>query len=361
MEKKIIELSKKLISVPSTKDNPKALEDVLETAGKTLNGFKSIKFISKGVPSVLYYNTPKLPKRFKVILNAHLDVVPAEESQYKAKVIGNKLYGRGTNDMKAAAAVEILAFKEMAKKVKYPLGLQLVTDEEIGGFNGTGYQIEKGVRADFVIAGEGSNLDINNISKGVLWLKLKSYGKTAHSAYLWNGQNALVNLTLALNKIWKVYPIPKRGLWKTTVNIGRILTENQTFNKVPDCAEAWLDIRYVPEEENTILSSIKKLLPKEVEAEVVVKDSPHFTKVDNKYIELLKKSIKNVTGKKVSVSKKHGANDIRHFNKVGCDGVQFGPVGEGLHTDNEWVSIKSLSDYYKILENFLMSLSNSVK
>jgi succinyl-diaminopimelate desuccinylase len=357
MEKNIIELSSKLISVPSTKENSKALEDVLQTADKYLKGFNVRKFKRNGVPSVLYYNTPKLPKRFKVILNAHLDVVPAEESQYKAKLIGDKLYGRGTNDMKAAAATEILAFKEMAKKVKYPLGLQLVTDEEIGGFNGTGYQIEKGVRADFVIAGEGSNLDINNMSKGVLWLKLKSYGKTAHSAYLWNGQNALSNLNTVLNRIWKVYPIPKKEVWKTTVNIGRMLTENQTFNKVPDYAEAWLDIRYIPEEIDTILLSIKKLLSKGVEIEVVVKDSPHYTKSDNKYIGILKKSIKGVTGKKVAVSKKHGANDIRHFNKVGCDGVQFGPTGEGLHTDKEWVSIKSLSDYYNILENFLMSLS----
>ena len=31
----------------------------------------------------------------------------------------------------------------MANKVDYPLGLQLVTDEEVGGFNGTKYQIEK--------------------------------------------------------------------------------------------------------------------------------------------------------------------------------------------------------------------------
>jgi len=76
MEKNIIELSKKLISIPSSKENIKALEEVLVVADEHLDGIKSKKFKSKGVPSVLYYNTSTLPKRFKIILNAHLDIVP---------------------------------------------------------------------------------------------------------------------------------------------------------------------------------------------------------------------------------------------------------------------------------------------
>src|SRR4030042_3730773 len=294
MQNDILTLTEKLISVSSTKENPKALEEALVISKKYLKGYETKVFKNKGFPSIIYYNTPKLPKRFKVILNAHLDVVPGNNTQYKAAIRGDKLYGRGACDMKAAAAVEILVFKELASKVKYSLGLQLVTDEEIGGFNGTEYQVKKGVRADFVITGERSDLDIDNMSKGVIWLKLKSFGKTAHGAYLWNGKNALTKLNLVLNKIWKIYPIPKKEVWKTTVNVGNVLTENQTFKKV--------------------------------------------------------------TNRKVKICKTHGANDIRHFNKFGCNGIEFGPVGIGLHTDNEWVSIKSLESYYQILKDFLLSL-----
>ncbi|PIV71191.1 hypothetical protein COW57_00905 [Candidatus Roizmanbacteria bacterium CG17_big_fil_post_rev_8_21_14_2_50_39_7] len=53
---------------------------------------------------------------------------------------------------------------------------------------------------------------------------------------------------------------------------------------------------------------------------------------------------------------KHGGSDIRHFNGVHEDGVTFGPVGEGLHSDNEWVDIKSLGEYYQILKKFLVQL-----
>src|SRR4030042_1940409 len=288
MQNDILTLTEKLISVSSTKENPKALEEALVISKKYLKGYETKVFKNKGFPSIIYYNTPKLPKRFKVILNAHLDVVPGNNTQYKAAIRGDKLYGRGACDMKAAAAVEILVFKELASKVKYSLGLQLVTDEEIGGFNGTEYQVKKGVRADFVITGERSDLDIDNMSKGVIWLKLKSFGKTAHGAYLWNGKNALTKLNLVLNKIWKIYPIPKKEVWKTTVNVGNVLTENQTFNKVPDYAEAWLDIRYIPEEKETVLKTIKKLTSKDIETELVLEDVPHYTKCDNKYIEVLK-------------------------------------------------------------------------
>ena len=36
-------------------------------------------------------------------------------------------------------------FRELAADLPYPLGLQLVTDEEVGGYDGTAHQIERGV------------------------------------------------------------------------------------------------------------------------------------------------------------------------------------------------------------------------
>jgi succinyl-diaminopimelate desuccinylase len=150
----ILSLTKSLISIPSTKDNKKALNDVLDLALQEFGNFTIERFEKDGYPSALVYLQKTRPKKFKVILNAHLDVVAAKEEQFKPYEKNSRLYGRGAIDMKAAAAVEILVFKEMAKKISYPLALQLVTDEEIGGFCGTKYQIEKGLRADFVLAGE---------------------------------------------------------------------------------------------------------------------------------------------------------------------------------------------------------------
>ncbi len=350
----ILFLSKQFISIPSTKENPTALKQVLELAKKQVAEYTIERFEKNGVHSFLAYNTKTRPKKFKVILDAHLDVVPAKDSQYKQRESGGKLYGRGTYDMKSAAAAEILVFKEMAKKVNYPVALQIVTDEEIGGFNGAKHQLEQGVKCDFMIAGEGTDFGINNKAKGIIWFRVLTSGRTGHGAYLWNGENAIWKMKKFLDILEKKYPVPSKEAWQTTVNLSRIETANQTFNKIPDNCVVSLDMRYIPEESKTILNDLKRLLPAEFQLEIEEKEPAHFTAEKNPYIIKLQQATKKITGKLPPTVAKHGGSDVRHYTAAGCAGVTFGPVGVGLHTDNEWVNIKSLEDYYLILKDFLL-------
>jgi succinyl-diaminopimelate desuccinylase len=362
MLNKILPLTKSLISIPSTRDNKKALNDVLDLAIKEVKDFTIERFEKDGYPSALVYSQKTRPKKFKIILNAHLDVVSGRQEQYKPYEKDGKLFGRGAVDMKGAAAVEILVFKEVAKKVSYPLALQLVTDEEIGGFCGTKYQIEKGVRADFVIAGEPTDFGINNKAKGIIWLKIKTKGKSAHGAYPWLGDNALWRAKKILDKIEKQYPVPKKEAWQTTFNLAKIETGNQTFNKVPDEATIFFDIRYIPEEfagkkfekgKEILTKKLKKIIGNLGEMEIILFEPPQFTDDKNFYVLKLKEVAKKVLNKNPKVIVKHGGSDIRHFNQVGCQGVTFGPIGGDLHGDNEWVDIKSLEKYFEILLGFL--------
>ena len=361
MPHKILSLTKSLISIPSTRDNKKALNDVLDLALKEVKDFTIERFEKDGYPSALVYSQKTRPNNFKVILNAHLDVVSGTHEQFKAYEKDGKLFGRGAVDMKGAAAVEILVFKEVAKKVSYPLALQLVTDEEIGGFCGTKYQIEKGVRADFVLAGEPTDFGINNKAKGIIWLKFKTKGKAAHGAYPWQGKNALWIAKKILDKIEKQYPVPKKEAWQTTFNLAKIETGNQTFNKVPDEATISFDIRYIPEEfagknfekgKEVLAKKLKKLVSKLGEIEIILFEPPQFTDEKNFYVLRLKEAAKKVLKKNIKTIVKHGGSDIRHFNQVGCQGVTFGPIGDNLHSVNEWADIKSLEKYFEILWQF---------
>lgn len=356
MKHAILDLAKKLIAVASTKDKPEELKRVIEVAIKDLSGFTVERFEKKGIPSVLVYKGNERPNRFKIILNAHLDVVAGREEQYKPVEKNGKLYGRGSSDMKAAAAVEILVFKELANLLPYKLGLQLVTDEEIGGFNAAKHQIEQGIRADFVIAGEPTDFGVNNQAKGIIWAKIKTTGRAAHGAYLWQGNNAIVSLVEAAHRILQTHPVPTKEVWETTYNLSWIKTSNETVNKVPDEAQLQLDIRYIPSERETVIENLKKILPKGVELEVQLTEPAQFTDEKNKYVLALSRASSKITGKKTPVIVKHGGSDIRHFNAVGVNGVTFGPIGAGLHTDAEWVDIESLSDYYAILKEFLLTL-----
>jgi len=356
MKNSIIELTNKLISIPSTTESPQLLSEVLNVAKKGLENYSVEKFSKDGIPSLLFYNTKSRPKKFKVILDAHFDVVPGKDYQYKPYEKDGKLYGRGAFDMKAAAAVEVLVFKEIANKLKYPVALQLVTDEEVGGFKGAKYQLQKGVKTDFIIAGEGTNFGVNNKSKGIIWAKVKTKGKTGHGAYLWNGDNAIWKMKKFIDNIEKAFPVPKKEEWRTSLNLAKIETTNQTFNKIPDDCIASIDIRYIPEDAKTIQKKLKKLVPAGAEIDIMEYEPSHFTAENDFYVNKLRQATKKVTGKLPPVISKHGASDVRHYTDAGMAGVTFGPVGVGLHTDNEWVDIKSLDEYYQILKHFLLCL-----
>lgn len=354
MNDNILSFSSQLIKIQSVKSNAKELKSVIDYVLHKLPGFTVEHFEKNGVPSVLVYSGKKRPARFRILLNAHLDVVPATDNQFNPYKKNGRLYGRGTMDMKAAAVVEILLFKELASNLNYPLGLQVVTDEETGGFNGTKYQIEKGVKADFVIAGEPTDFGVNNKAKGIIWVKITVKGASAHGAYPWQGKNAITQMNDILIKINKVFPVPKKETWKTTVNIAKIETSNQTLNKVPDDCTASLDIRYIPEEKGTIIKKLEEVIGNS-QLDIVLNEPAQLTAENNRHIKSLISSTKKILGRSSRVIVKPGGSDIRHFNNIGCDGITFGPIGEGLHTDSEWVNIESLKKYHAILYDFLVS------
>lgn len=359
MKNEILDLAKQFIKIKSVSDNPKALDEVLGMALSQLDGFRIEKFQSNGFPSALVYNTKTRPKKFRVVLNGHLDVIPGKDHQYKPKIIGNKLYGAGSMDMKSSVACLIMAFKETAKKVDYPLALQLVTDEQAGGLYGTRHQIGKGVRGDFIIAGEATNLNIVHKAKGVLWLKISCTGKTSHSAYPWQGENAIVRMNEFLNQLKKKYPRPKKEVWKTTISVSKIETTNNVFNKIPDDCTAWLDIRYVPEDKGMILKQIKNILPKGCTLNINFEQEPLFVEKNNPILKKLQKTASDILKRNVLLYGANGTSDVTYYAEVGCSGVEFGPVGMTGNTEDEYVDIPSLDVYCQILKKFLLNIDKT--
>lgn len=355
MNKNILDLTKKLISIESTDARKDKLQEVIDVCVQELDGYTIEKFNQNGRPSILAYKGEVRPKQFDVIFNAHLDVVSAQPSQFTPFEKDGKLYGRGASDMKAAAAVQLLAFKDVAKDSSSLIGLQLVTDEEIGGYDGTDVQIKSGVRTPFVIAGEPTDFGVGQKSKGVIWMNVKTKGVVAHGAYQWRGTSALLKMKRAIDAIEKEFPVLTKEEWRTTINIAHIGTPNTTFNKVPDECNMKLDIRYIPEDWKTIKQKIEKML-EGCELEFLEFEPPQVTSESNPYFKKLLASIEKVTKDKSNVILKHGSSDVRHFSKVEGEGVEFGPIGAGLHSNEEWVDIKSLDTYYDILTAFLRDL-----
>jgi succinyl-diaminopimelate desuccinylase len=351
----IINLSKQLIEIPSISGDIPTLIKILEFTKQQLPNQVFQPFVSNNIPSLLFTNQPHPHKEFKIILNAHLDVVPGKPDQYIPVEKDGKLYGRGAYDMKAGAAAMILLFKELGSQLPYPLGLQIVTDEEPGGLNGTNYQVNQGVRGEFVITGEGSNFRIINESKTRLTLKLTANGKASHSAYPWLGDNAIWKLQQVIQQIMEKYPIAKQESASTVVNITKIGTQNDAYNRTPFHAEAILDIRYIKQDQN-ILQYIESLLPPDIQMDVILKFFTHHTNVDNKYIDLLQLQAKTITGQQLSIARAHASSDMPFYSNIGCDAIEFGVRGGNHHADGEWADIQSIQDYYQILKSFLLAI-----
>ena len=286
-------------------------------------------------------------------------MVPAAAGQFRPRRDGDRLYARGAQDMKISALAEALAFRQLAAALPYPVALQLVTDEEVGGRNGTRYQLERGVRGQFVIIGETSRLRIVTDSKGMLGVTLRATGHGAHSAYQWFGDNALVKLVGSVERVLARYPVATAEEWRTTVNLARIDTPNQARNQIPAAAEAWLDIRFPSEDHDfsgrsasEVAAYLQTFCEPGVTAVVDSLDAPHHTDRDRPEIGRLRAAAL-AQGYQPDFLRKHGAGDGRFYGALGIAAVAFGVGGDGQHGADEYAEISTIEPYYRALRQFL--------
>jgi acetylornithine deacetylase len=137
-----------------------------------------------------------------VVLSGHTDVVPVDGQAWDTdpfEVVekGDKLYGRGTCDMKGFDALSIWALVEAKKRrVTRPLQLALSYDEEIG-CTGAPPMIDAMVtsampRASAAIIGEPSMMKVVTGHKGGIGFDVHVRGFEVHSSLLHIGVNAIM-------------------------------------------------------------------------------------------------------------------------------------------------------------------------
>lgn len=353
----ILLFAQDLIKIRTEPQNMDLLNEALHLCAEKLKTLTIDRYERNGIKSLLIHNQKGRHKSFKIILNGHLDVIPGKAYQYNPKITNNRLYGVGALDMKSNLSVLIHIFRDMASRVPYPLGLQIVTDEETGGFDGTKYQIEQGVRSEFVISGETTGFNIVNRAKGIIWCEAYFRGKTAHGAYPWRGNNAIKKMNRFIDELLNLYPVPNSQQLVSTVNVAKVTTTNRSFNKIPDDATASFDIRFIPGEDERIIEQIHRLLPEDATLKIITHENALNVSPENQYIKLLQTSVESIRNEDSSLYCAQGSSDARHFAAIGCEGIEFGPIGGGIGEDQEWIDINSLDDYYNILAHFLESLS----
>jgi succinyl-diaminopimelate desuccinylase len=355
-----------LLAVPSTADRPEQLRHAVESVVDFVGpGFAVERFESNGKPSALVYAEGyrgATRPQFRIILNGHLDVVPGEPEQFRPRRDGDRLYARGAQDMKVSALVQAQVFRELATRLPYPVALQLVADEEVGGRDGTLHQIQQGVTGTFVVIGEHSGLDIVADSKGLVHATLRASGRSGHGAYPWLGDNALLKLMNTVTRLLARYPVAAEEIWRTTVNLARVDTPNRAFNQIPAQAEAWLDIRFPAEDADLngrtpqeIAAYLQTFCEPDVTVAVEDLDSPQHADHDRPEVKDLRRAAQS-QGYPANFLYKHGAGDGGFYSGRGIAAVAFGVGGGGQHGPDEYVEIATIAPYYRALKEFLERL-----
>jgi succinyl-diaminopimelate desuccinylase len=295
-----------------------------------------------------------------IVLNGHIDVIEAEERQFQPYCKDGKIYGRGAVDMKAGVAASMAAAAQLKDRdLASRVMLQIVSDEETGGLNGTKYLTEKGYLGDFIICGEPTNMGIAIQSKGVLQLDITVQGKPAHGSRPWEGTNAITKAISLFEEILEL-PFAQESspmFTRPSINLAKI-QGGTVYNKVPDLCEMSLDIRYLPDQSpEDIVQQIQAITDGTVTIHIC--NNPVKTKADNPYVKALGKSIKRITQlEKVTVFGQHGSNDGQFFTKYGGSAVEFGPSGSDWHGENEMVYVDSVREYQDVLVDFILSLDD---
>jgi succinyl-diaminopimelate desuccinylase len=293
-----------------------------------------------------------------VVLHGHLDVVPAFAGQFEPKIEGDRLYGRGTYDMKGAIAAMLLVMAALREQDRVRVRLGIVGDEESEeeSERGSDHLVDTGFTGDFAITGEPTDLHIGIEAKGVLALRLEVEGTAAHGATPWLGENAVLNAIDVFRSIESL-PFARHSselFDRPSINLGRIVG-GDALNKVPDRCVIDVDIRYLPDQDPAEILAQVREIPGATAAALLTRP-PATVDRDSPYVRALRASAtEHHDGEPMSVGR-DGASDAVSFLRVGVPAVEFGPVGAGHHGPAEWVSVSSLQTYRQALESFLRAI-----
>jgi succinyl-diaminopimelate desuccinylase len=298
-----------------------------------------------------------------VILHGHLDVVPGHPEQFEPRVEGDRLIGRGAYDMKGALAALMCAVRDAAEQTDVRVRFVCTPDEESDEVENrsTDVLVRDGLRGDFAITGEPTDLHIGVQAKGVLAFRMRVEGTAAHGATPWLGDNAILKALDAFRAIESLaFSRESSDLFdRPSINLARILG-GDVLNKVPDMCFVDVDVRYLPEQDpGEILSEIRAL--DDVEVVKTFIRPPAMVSRTDPYVGALREAVgAAVEGEVLSVGR-DGASDAVSFLDVGIPAVEFGPVGGGHHGPAEWVSISSLERYRDALAAFMRRLPASLE
>lgn len=332
-----------------------------------------------------------------LVLHGHLDVVPADASDWSVDPFSGEIkdgfiWGRGAVDMKDMDAM-LLASVRMWKRVGYkpPRNILLVffADEEASGTYGSRWIVKnrpelfKGYTEaisevggfSVTITGDHRLYLIESAQKGIQWLKLTAKGTAGHGSFI-NTDNAVTRISNAVSRIgnyeWPQVPTKTNKLLFKKISdltgdafdpanfknllkhlgsaakmIGATLsnTANPTMleagykaNVIPQSASAVVDGRFLPGHESDLVETITKLAGQEIDIEVITRDIALEADFSGSLVEAMCNALAAEDSQAIPVPYlMSGGTDNKALSELGIVGYGFSPLR--LPTDLDFFSL----------------------
>jgi len=351
-----IKILNQLIRIPSNTGDTKVCHAIIKLAQSFLQSKKvKSKIIHLNKRSVIIWGETNLAKT-KWLINSHLDVVPGSKDQYKAKLSGDRLFGRGSADTKSGCSIMLANSKRWNQiaRTKH-ITFMLVTDEEIGG-SSTKEILPRIPLLQGAIFLEPTGEKMIVQAKGIIQLKITATGKSSHGSRPWEGHSALEILTDGISSFRVNNSSPIKETRRTTINFAQI-ESGIAINQIPAEGTLWCDIRWNPTDDPTqIISNLQISFPDSL-IEVIKLESPINCVANSELRQTFVESLKQNSINPIS-GFEHGSSDARHCTALSIPAIVFGPIGKNLHGDNEWVSIKSMNKTALVLNHWIANLKS---
>jgi acetylornithine deacetylase len=398
----VIDLLKNIVKIPSVVGDEKSVQEFMaKKLGelgftvdmwtpdydelKTHPGFAS--------PNTSFENRPNVVGVLKgagggrsLILNGHMDVVsPYDESLWEhgpwsADIVDNRLYGRGSSDMKggiAAMTMAVALIKKAGIQLKGDVIIESVIEEEAGGV-GTLACVVRGYKADAALITEPTVVEEGGIPMvcpaqgGSMWFKVHVQGKSAHAGLRYEGVSAIEKSLKICNALWDLeklrneklkHPLYQRYKIPLPLNIG-ILNSGVWPSSVPEEATIQCRIGVAPGESiESVRTQVKTYIQKFAELDSWMVDHPPKVEffggtwlptelpLSHPFVKTVKQAYTDVFNQEPELAGTPWGADMGLLTHHGnIPGLIFGPGDmRVIHFPNEFIEIDKLIAATKVI------------
>jgi acetylornithine deacetylase len=300
-----------------------------------------------------------------LMLNGHLDVVGVDgmvHEPFRADMRGDRIYGRGSADMKGGVAAMCAAAVLGAQAdPKRAILVTAVVDEEYESL-GTRALLDAGITADRVIITEPTRLAICPAHRGFAWIDVELTGRAAHGSRYDIGVDAITHAGLLLAELDRVERTRESGPRHPLLGRGSLhaskIRGGVGMSTYPESCILSIERRTIPGEsaENALTeisdacAAVRSSDPRfDARVTLLTAQLPSDVPVGSPLVGSLRAALGS-EGVPVSIEGLSAWTDAALFNEAGIPAVCFGPGDIALaHAAEEFVPIAEIETATRVL------------